>query len=84
MKLARPFTSTASPTSPVEVFFTTIRNACVALNAMLACEVESNALPAAVASTAVAPAAATLGGKGALQQEQQTPGSKHQAEQEAI
>ena len=70
MKLARPFTSTASPTSPVEVFFTTIRNACVALNAMLACEVESNALPAAVAATAVAatavaPAAAPLDGKGA-------------------
>lgn len=35
MKLARALTSTANPTSPVEVFFTTIRNACVALNAIV-------------------------------------------------
>ncbi len=35
MKFARAFTSTANPTSPVEVFFTTIRSACVALNAMV-------------------------------------------------
>ena len=41
MKLALPFTSTASPTSPVVVFFTTIRSACVALKAMFACEVRA-------------------------------------------
>lgn len=35
MKLARALTSTANPTSPVDVFLTTIRTACVALNAML-------------------------------------------------